>query len=252
MAKEYDYKVKSLQKAIEVLNCFTEKPTWSVTELSKRLDLYKSNVFNILQTYKMMHYLEQNSESDRYHLGHGIFALSRSLGDTFSITRIAIPYMQALANETNERIYLAIPDEDEIIYLESMYPVQSIKLMRNILGERARMYCTAIGKAILAYLPENKINDFASRDFVQYTENTITNTEDLIAELSRIRLQGYSVDNMEHEFGIRCVAVPIFDRYSKVCAAISVSGSSLEIDDDRIEKLALLVKKQIIEIEKRL
>ncbi|WP_334105333.1 IclR family transcriptional regulator, partial [Muricomes intestini] len=150
MGTNAEIKIKSLQKALEVLNCFSSKPTLGVTEISEQLGLYKSNVHNILSTFQAMNYLEKDEESDKYKLGMGIFTLSRALGDTFAITKIAMPYMQELANITNTRVYLAIPHNNEVVYLEAMYPAESTHLMRSMLGERADMHCTGLGKAMLA------------------------------------------------------------------------------------------------------
>ena len=109
MAENNEIKVKSLQKALEILNLFTEKPVLGVTEVSEYLGIYKSTVHNILSTLKAMEYLEQDEETGKYRLGIQVFNLSKALGDTYSITKIAGPYMQELSNHTGERCYLAVP-----------------------------------------------------------------------------------------------------------------------------------------------
>jgi len=252
MIDKDEIKVKSLHKAIEVLNCFTEKPSLGVTEISEKLGLYKSNVHSILTTFKAMDYLEQDEESGKYRLGMAVFTLCRALGDSFSITKVAMPYMQELANLTNERVYLGIPDGDEVIYLESMYPAESFNLMRMLMGERAKMYCTGIGKAMLANLPEERIEDCISKNLTAFTEHTIVDKEKLREELKITKERGYAVDDMEHEFGIRCVAMPIFNKYGKLEAAVSVSGPSLRFDDDKINEFAHLLSKYVKKIEGRL
>ncbi|PHV70235.1 transcriptional regulator [Sporanaerobium hydrogeniformans] len=252
MKENGEIKVKSLQKAIEVLNCFTKKNSLGVTEISSMLGLYKSNVHSILTTYKSMDYLEQDEESGKYRLGLGIFSLCRALGDRFSIKQVAMPYLQEIANLTNERVYLAIPNEDEVIYLEAMYPAESVNLMRTIMGESAKMYCTGIGKAILAHLPIDEIEEYISRELVAYTEMTITDKDKLKEELQLIRVRGYAIDNMEHEYGIKCIAMPIFNRQGKVEASISISGPSLRFENERIEELAQILGKYIKKIQERL
>lgn len=252
MGNTADVKVKSLQKAIEILNCFIQKPTLGITEIATMLDLNKSNVHSILSTFKAMDYLEQDPESGRYHLGIGIFSLCRALGDSFSITQVAKPYLQELSNITNERVYLGIPKEDEVIYLEAMYPAESTNLMRTIMGENAKMYCTGIGKAMLAYYPEELIDEYAGRKLAPYTEKTITEKDALIRELARTRERGYAIDDMEHEYGIRCVAMPVRNRQGSVEAAVSISGPSLRFEEDRILELANLLAKTIHKIEQRL
>ena len=147
MIDNSEIKVKSLQKALEILNLFADKPVLGVTEISEYFGIYKSTVHNILSTLKAMEYLEQDEETGKYRLGIQVFTLSKALGDTYSITKIAGPYMQELSNITRERVYLAVPYREEVLYLDAMYPAESVELMRSILGERAQMYCTGIGKA---------------------------------------------------------------------------------------------------------
>lgn len=249
---ETEVKVKSLQKAIEVLNCFTRKPNLGVTEISEQLGLYKSNVHNILNTYKAMGYLEQDAETGKYRLGIGIFDLSRALGDRFTLTKIAMPYMQELANITNKNVYLAVPRMDEVLYLDATYPTDATYLMRSLLGERAKMYCTGLGKAMLSGMNYEQIEACISADMRPYTENTITDREQLLDELQLTKVRGYAVDNMEHEFGIKCVALPIFDNRRQVVAAISVSGASVQFTDEKIVEIAELIKKYVKLIESRI
>lgn len=247
-----EVKVKSLQKALEVLNCFINKPLLGVTEISETLDLYKSNVHNILTTFSALGYLEQDEETEKYKLGIRIFELSRALGDRFGITKVAAPYMQELANLTNDNVYLAVPHEGEVLYLEAMYPANATHLMRSLLGDRADMYCTGLGKAMLANMGEEMMDSYLKRELAPYTEQTITDPKRLREELMQTRTRGYAVDNMEHEFGIKCVALPIFNQERRLTAAMSVSGSSLKFTEERIVEVAELIKKYVSKIERRL
>lgn len=249
--KETEVKVKSLYKALEILNCFIQKPRLGVTEISELLDLNKSNVHNILTTFKAMGYLEQDEESGKYYLGIGVFQLCQAAGDRFGIRNVAIPFMQEIADTTGEMVYLAVPHEDEVLYLEAIYPVEAFNLMRVILGERAKMFCTGIGKAMLANLPENVREEYISRELPAYTENTITDPEKLREELGKIRKKGYAVDNMEHEFGVKCVAMPVFNRRGEVEGAISVSGPSLRFSDERIMEIAEIMSRHMKKIQER-
>lgn len=247
-----EIKNKSLKKALDVLNCFITKPNWGVTEIAERLGLYKSNVHDIMATLNAMDYLEKDSDTERYKLGMQVFALSRAMGDAFSIIKIALPYMQELANISDERVYLAIPHDREIIYLEATYPAESVNLMRSILGERAEMHCTGLGKAMLANLPQEMQEEYLKHELTSYTENTITEPEELWEELTVTKQKGYAVDNMEHEFGVKCVAMPIFDKSRNLYAAISVSGLAVNFTEEQIRTWALLMKKYIAKIENRL
>lgn len=249
MVNEAEVKVKSLQKALEILNCFTKKSSCGVTEISEQLDLNKSNVHNILTTFKAMGYLDQDDESGRYKLGLSVYSLCYSLGQNLSIGSVAAPYLQELADMAGERVYLAIPHEQEIIYVTSAYPKTSIDLMRPIMGEHAQMHCTGLGKAMLAYLPEEKQRAYAARKLEAYTDYTITDGDALLKELREIRQRGYAIDNMEHEFGVKCVAVPVLGRNGQVVAGVSISGPSLRFYDERIQSLAKELQNKIRELQ---
>lgn len=253
MVESNEIKVKSLQKAMEILNYFTEKQVLGVTEISERFGLYKSTVHNILSTLKAMEYLEQDEETGKYKLGIQVFNLSKAMGDTYSITKIAMPYMQEIANQTKERCYLAVPYRTEALYLEAMYPADSVELMRSILGERAQMYCTGLGKALLAHMGERKIKEYLNgKELKAYTETSITDPDQLYKDLVRTRQRGYAVDDMEHEFGIKCIAMPIFDRNRNVYAAISISGLATHFTEENISEWAILLKSYVSKIENRL
>ena len=249
MVNEAEVKVKSLQKALEILNCFTKKSSWGVTETSEQLDLNKSNVHNILSTFKAMGYLDQDDESGRYKLGLSVYSLCYSLGQNLSIGSVAAPYLQELADMAGERVYLAIPHEQEILYVTSAYPKTSIDLMRPIMGEHAQMHCTGLGKAMLAYLPEEKQRAYAARKLEAYTDYTITDGDALMKELREIRQRGYAIDNMEHEFGVKCVAVPVLGRNGQVVAGVSITGPSLRFYDERIQSLAKELQNKIRELQ---
>lgn len=246
-------KLKSLAKATDVLNCFIERPEWGVTELGEKLGLNKSNVHNILTTYKALGYLEQDRKTGKYHLGLRIFDLSRALGDRFTVRKVSTPFLQEMANQTNQRVYLAIPRDDEALYLEAVYPAHDFSLFRSLMGVRAKMYCTSIGKAMMAWLPSELAREYASRPLAAYTENTITDRDTLLAELDLVRRNGYAVDNMEHEYGIKCVGVPVLDRDGAIVAAISISGPvSPQFDESRVLQYAELLKTNVRKIQERI
>ena len=239
-----DIKVKSLKKAIEILNCFAEKPNLKLSEISEMTHLYKSNVFNILSTFKAMEYVGQDPQTGTYYLDVGIFRLNRALNIRYSIGNIAMPYMQSLANTVKENVFIAIPNDDNALYLDAAYPMGHINMIREMKGKEAKMYCTGLGKAMMAYLPQNLIEEYTSRELKAFTDNTITEKATLIKELEKVRTSGYALDNMEHEFGVKCVAVPLFYRNGKIAAGMSITGKASDIDWKREHEGILLKLKE--------
>jgi len=249
---ESDVKVKSLYKALKILECFTTKnPELGITEISEKMGLYKSNVHNIITTFEKAGYMEKNPENGKYRLGLKILELAHIITSNISLRKIIVPYMQEIANKANEIVYFGIPREGQVLYLDSAYPRNSVP-SRSMLGETAPMYCTAIGKAMLAWFDDREIQDIISQKLVRFTENTITNPELLMKEMKEIRKRGYAVDNMEHEYGIKCVGMAIRNRNGQVVAGLSVSGPSLRFTEDRIKELAALISQNIEAIQERL
>ncbi len=235
---EQEYKMKSLPKAMHLLECFSnEKPELGVTEISKMLGVQKSTVHNIAATFVKLGYLSQNQETGKYYLGVKLLQFSYIVNNHIGFREFFLPYMKQIAEELHETTYLAIPHGDEVLYIECSYPRESTT-SRNILGERAPMYCTAIGKAMLAFLPQDKQLEYTSRTFFQFTKNTIQSQTALLNEISIIRNRGYSIDNMEHEYGITCIGIPIFGNDGRVMAGISISGPSLRFSKETIETKA--------------
>lgn len=247
-----EVKVKSLKKALEVLNCFTENQPLGVTEISEKLGLYKSNVHNILMTFKAMEYVEQDEESGRFYLGPAIFNLTRALNEYFDIPKVAIPYMKKIVEEVQELVYLAVPSGDEVIYLEAFYPEKHFLSSPPVRGERSKMYSTSAGKAVLSAYPLEELEQHISKELMPFTEFTITDKEQLMKELEVTRKRGYAFDNMEVIYGIKCVGVPILDQDKKPVAALSISTPSLRMTEDKIEKFVKVLKKYALEIEKRI
>ncbi len=244
-----EIKVKSLKKALDILDCFTARtPELGITEISTQLNLYKSNVHNIIQTFEQCGYIEKNPDNNKYRLGMKILELSYIINTSLGIHKIVHPYMSSLSNELNEVIYFAIPKDNHILYLEGTYPSSSYSA-RSMIGETAEMYCTSLGKAILAFLPhQQQAEAISAQSMTAFTPNTISDPQKLMEELALVREQGYSVDNMEHEIGIRCVGVPVYRRDGNLLGAISISGPSPRITDDKIEVYARKLKECSAEI----
>lgn len=250
---EKEKTVSSLNKALQVLDCFAEESQLGATQISRRLGMSKGYASKILSTLCQEGYIDKNYETKKYELGMHIFALSRALGEKYVITKVASPYLQELANIIRQRVYLAMQYRNKVLYLDAFYPIGEIGLIRNILGEEAELYCTGIGKAILSNMPPHELERYCSHlIFQQYTDKTLMSESALRQDIEKSRQRGYAIDDMEHEFGIRCLAMPILSRSRRTVAAVSISGSSLNITNDKMDILAQHLKKTVQEIEGRL
>lgn len=236
-----DSQVKSLARAMQVLECFSvEQPELGPSEIAKMLGMQKSTVYNILSTFHKCGYLVQNPKTSKYYLGLKVLHLGYIVNSHHGMRDIFLPYLTRIAQETREMCYFGILNDMEVLYIESTYP-STQQQTRNILGERAPLYCTGLGKAMLAFLPEAQAEQIITGPLKAYTGCTITDPQVLRNNLEEIRQNGYAMDNMEHEYGIRCVAVPVFGTSGQVIAAVSVSGPSPRFDPETIVKDAKII-----------
>ena len=251
MADNTEIKVKSIKKTIDVLNCFIEKQPLGVTEISEKLGLYKSNVHGILSTLTALDYLSKDEETGKYYLGVGILRLSQALGDRYSFQKVAAAHMQALSNQVGEIVYLSVPFKDQVYYLDAAFPSDGAPyLIGSVRSTTDYMHCTSCGKAMLAYMPKEYLEQYLAKPLEAPTPNTITDPSALLKELQRIRERGYATDNMEAMIGISCVAVPIRDGKGEALGALSISGPSPRFTQERIQQLASLLKEHVDAIHK--
>lgn len=242
MQQTVEYKVKSLAKAVRVLECFSvQNPEMGVSEIAHTLNYQKSTVFNILSTFEELGYVSQNVQTGKYYLSLKILHFSYIVNSHLDFRRVFQQPINQIAQEIGEVCYLGIPHDRRVLYLDAAFP-QSSSTYRSIMGETAPMYCTGLGKALLAFLPEEERQSILAEPLEKFTDYTITDLMALTENLDEVRRNGFSVDNMEHEYGIRCVAVPVFNSERKVVAAVSVSGPSL-----RFSPVAVLHAYEVIQ-----
>jgi len=242
--------VKSLARALCVLECFSvEQPELGVSEIARMLGMQKSTVFNILSTFQDSGYVMKNPQTNKYYLGFKTLHLGYIVNQHLGLREILLPAMSKIAEACHEICYFGILNNDEVLYIEAVYPPTQ-QATRNILGERAPLVCTGLGKAMLAFLPEGKIAQITSRELKAYTGYTLSDRAALLNNLSETRTNGYAVDNMEHEFGVRCVAVPLFGANGTVMGAVSVSGPSPRFDPETIIQDANIIRDAIQPLQK--
>jgi DNA-binding IclR family transcriptional regulator len=168
------------------------------------------------------------------------------------IRRVALPLIKQLNAELDETVHLTVLEGNEVLYVDCL---ESSKRLRtySVIGVKAPLYCTSVGKAILAFLEVEKQEAILhSVTLEKFTENTITDRSFLMDELRTIAQRGYAVDNMEHEEGLRCIGAPIRNRAGNVFAAISVSGPSQRITLGNVSEIGRVVMTQAEKISEQL
>jgi len=235
-------KVKSLYKSLQLLSLFDQThPERGITELAELSGMLKSSVHNIVSTFEAYRVLKRDPKTGKYQLGTRVLEFSNAYSASNTIDATLKPYMDDLSEQIGEVLHLAIPDQDRIVYVRSSLPKSMLNSFRHIRGVTADMYCTGVGKAMLAYMPKEIIEKVASSKMIAYTQNTITSRDRLLEELEEIREQGYAIDNMEHEYGVKCVSVPIFNSLGVLVGAVSATGPSLRMTSEKLSQYSKLL-----------
>lgn len=215
--------VKSIIKAIDIIELLSKEHELGITEISNKLHLDKSTVFRIISTLKEKEVVDQNPITQRYHNSLKLFELGNKIVEDLGLRRLAQPVIKELAEITGETVNLAILDGDSIVYIDKIESPATIKVDLPI-GKRLPSYCTGLGKAMLAYLSKEKIEGILKLiKFEKYTEKTYLNKEEFLNALKEIKIKGYSFDDEEYVEGLKCIAVPILDFRGEAIAAISVA-----------------------------
>lgn len=234
-------KVKSLLKAMNLLEMFTVPPhEYGISDLARRFNLPKSTVHNIFSTLQMCGLLKYDEATQKYRLGNLAAELGNAFRKTNSMLSVMRPYLTQLSSEISETVFLGTVSDDMVLYLDVAHPPHTAR--GDILGLTAPLHCTGIGKALLSQLDKETAERVLSKPLPAFTPDTITTAEALRKEIAVIRKNGYAVDNMEHEFGVKCVAVPLLSETGQLKGAISISGPSLRFPEATIVKYSELLK----------
>ncbi len=252
---ETTYHTRAVSRALQILSSFTVQDfELSVADLHEKLGIHKSTLVRLLQSMVAEGFIEQNPENGEYRLGIKTF----EIGSLYSRTRmmnigaLAHPPMQRLSSQLALSANLAIRDGGEIIYVETIEPVGRPMRVSYSAGDRFGVHHTALGKAIIAFLPDEQRQSLIEKlELAPLTPHTLSTVNDLAKELEHVRECGYAVDDEESLPGLRCVGAPIWnDR--RVVAALSASGSTLVVTRERVDEIGNKVKETAREISAQL
>lgn len=230
--------VQSLSRALKLLNALAVHPQGlSLSEVAGFVGLPNSTAHRLLTTLQNERYVRFEAERSVWLIGVQAFCVGAAFVRSRDLVAIARPYMRRLMERSGETVNLAIADRGEIIYIAQ---VETQKMMRAIAGPggRASMHCSGVGKALLAVSdPATAQKLVRSIELHRETAHTLITVQDLERDLEKIRAQGFAVDNEETAVGLRCVAAVIYDEHGAPLAALSVSGPTARIADQRIPLL---------------
>lgn len=233
---------RTTERALDVLDALGESPSGvTPSYVATRIGCHRSTASRLLATLAERGYLERRADG-RYGFGLRIITLAHSALESMEIRRRARPYLQYLAKASEETVNLAMLDGLEIVYIDRLVGPQPVHL-RTPVGARAPAHCTAIGKVLLASLPqEEALCRLESRTLHAFTERTITDPKQLLHALETVRAQGYAINDREHREDSRCIAAPVRDHTGRVVAGLSITAPVFRLPDERIQQILPYLK----------
>lgn len=223
-----DNLVPAVERAVRILLSFEHgNETYGVSDLSRRLDINKSTVYDILNTLTHFGFLERDEATKKYRLGHRLFQLGNRAGAQAGIRDVARPYLRDLGADLHQTVILGQPTVDsEILTVDAVVPEAAVTISTSV-GHRLPHSAGALGKIFHAALSPTELDRLlADAGLERFTERTITEPAVYRDELNDVRRQGYAIDDEEYLQGVRAVAAPIVDRDGSVAAALCVVGFS--------------------------
>ena len=249
-----EVKVKTLQKALQVLECFSpEAPALGVTQIAQMLNMNKSNVHNIIQTFVDLGYMDK-LDNGKYSIGLKILEFSFLVNGNLGYVRAIYDILNDISQRSGEVVSFGIPRADKVMYLYTTHPLSRLQFLpyRESLGETAPLYCTGIGRAILSQFPESEWLSHISNERIKYTEKTICDLDLILQELQKSKEQGYAIDNEERKIGLRCVGVPIFNANGQLVGGMSISGPLPALTGENFQADLQLLREGAYRIRERL
>ena len=234
--------IRVLQKALDVLEAIKREGSGvGLADLSRSVSMPKPTVYRILATLESRGYLDRD-QGGGYRMSDKLFSLQQRTSPVQALVRIAPPIMEELADECRETVNLGTLDGGEVVVIATVESPQSVRMTSKV-GNRRCVHTTAIGKAILSTLPDAAVDRLiAIKGMPQLTPSSLTDRKDLLAELRRIRRQGYAIDNQENELEGRCVGT-IIEGIGDTGFALSISGPGVPMDLRRLRSLVPMLRQ---------
>src|ERR1700722_11622450 len=242
------YDITSLQRGLRLLHLFSQSPRGlTAKQVAGLSQLPVSTVHRFLANLVAASFLNWDGDG-HYNFGIACFAIGQAAVGQLDIRRLSLPYLTELNQHTRETIHLTVRHGLAAVYVEKLDSPEPLRIHSRI-GASVPLYCTAVGKVLLAYLDsaerERAINEIELRRF---TENTVGSIQELQTRLARVRKDGFACDLEEHEPHIRCIAAPIFDHSGAVNASLSVTGPAVRMSAARLREIAPLVREAGLKI----
>jgi IclR family KDG regulon transcriptional repressor len=231
--------VQTIERESYIFDILSQFPNGlSLGELARKTNLPKGTAHRLLSSMAYFDFIRQEPTTKNYHLGFKLADLGNLMLSQIDLRSQARSFLINLSETVKETVHLVVLDRDKALYIDKvdLHPKVSGLQMVSRLGSRISLHCSSVGKVLLAYMEKTDAEKLISgTKLAKRTENTITDSDELMRHLAAVRENGYAVDDEENEEGIRCVAAPIHNGSGRIEAAMSISGPTTRITMERIE-----------------
>ncbi|MBO5994182.1 MAG: IclR family transcriptional regulator [Firmicutes bacterium] len=235
-------KVRSLDRALDILEALSEEnEPMTLSKISEAVGLSKSTTHRILGTMLNRSFVDK-TDSGSYTIGFKIIEMASTHINNLELLTEAKPFLSKIMRELDLTAHLGILDGADVVYLEKLDGHPNSQIYTQI-GHRSPGFCSSIGKCLMSGMSSDELGDVLDIiDFKKYTKNTITDRQAFIRHLRQVRIQGWAMDDEEFEIGHRCIGATVYDYRGLPVAAISASGSTTVLSDDKIQETVDKVK----------
>ncbi len=239
--------IQALAKGLKILKLLEHaRNGMGTTEVANQMSIDKSSASRLLHTLANYGFVEQDEVTARYSLGPQLLSLGQHLLNRITLRDHARPYLHQLVDKTGECAHLAILAQGQALYIDQVESTAALRVESEI-GTLSPLHCTALGKVMLAFgncrFPE---------ELKAFTHRTVTDRATLEAQLLQTDRRGYAIDDEEYNYGVRCVAGPVYDHRSALVGAIGISGPAGRVTLERIDEFGTVVKDTATALSSRL
>lgn len=229
--------IRAVERALEVLLCFSSQtPELSMTQISEKVGINKSTVHRLLATLERNRFVERNPVTGIYKPGVRLLQMAFLTLEHNDLRRLAAPFLKQLCDMYSENVNLSILDDTEVVYIDIVESTQRVKLAASP-GQRLPAFCTASGKAIMAFMPSDKVYRILDGGMTKFTNYTITLQDEFIKNIKLAKDRGFAFSEQEFEEGINAVAAPIIGKNDEPIASVSIAGPAYRLTLARMMKI---------------
>lgn len=252
-SRDANYKVPNLEKGLAVLDYLSYSYKGkTLQEIKIGLDISQTTAYRILNTMVRLEYLLYDEDSRRYKLSRKLLTLGFRALNEHQLLETVYPHLRSLRDCVKETVCFGVMGEEKGIFIDQAQGLHAFSFTLSP-GKPFELHCSAPGKAIMAYLPNNVRDRYLSyMEFKRYNERTITSRTEYLKELDDVLKRGYAMDNEEELSGVICIGAPVFNYKGYPCGAIWISGPKDRLPEDVIAEDVLLIKETVSRISAEL